>query len=98
MARVRGSTILGTLDYVRQSFGPAAPARLYGALSESVQKTLGDETARHVITTGWYECEKALEVTLGATLRPSIREDAHLAPDPSGRSRTFCRYVAEWGA
>jgi hypothetical protein len=195
MARVRGSTVLGTLDYVRQTFGPDAPARLYATLSEPLRKALGDEGARHVVLNGWYECtllseltqkmdrlfgpgdlalaraagkhiafqdmsrffkwmlrftgpqllfqragsvwnnyhdegryvaeevgpgravirledwsgadpvmckriegwiEKALETTLGASLRPVIREDAHLAPDPSGRCRTFCRYVAEW--
>jgi hypothetical protein len=43
---------------------------------------------------GWVE--RALELTLGTSRRPVIREDAHLAGDPTGRCRTYCRYVAEW--
>jgi hypothetical protein len=195
MARVRGSTILGTVDYVARAFGPDAPSRLFAALPEPLRQALGDAGARHVITTGWYECgllselsrvvdatfgsgdlavaraagkhiafhdvnrffrwmlrlggpqllfqragsvwnnyhdegryvaeevgagraalrledwsgadpvmckrvegwmEKALEITLGNSRKPVIREVAHLHPDPSGRCRSFCRYLAEW--
>jgi len=45
---------------------------------------------------GWME--RALDLTLGSAVHPVIREEAHLAAESSGRCRTFCRYVAEWGS
>ncbi len=43
---------------------------------------------------GWME--RALELTLGATARASIREDVHLQPGDSPGRPSYCRFVAEW--
>lgn len=44
---------------------------------------------------GWIE--RALELTLGEAVVPTIRETQHLACDPGVPARAFCRFVAEWG-
>lgn len=43
---------------------------------------------------GWIE--RALELTLGEGLRPTIRETQHLAHDARLGPQAFCRFVAEW--
>ncbi len=42
---------------------------------------------------GWME--RALELTLGSDVHPTIREDAHLRQDPTDGS-SYCRFVAAW--
>jgi hypothetical protein len=44
---------------------------------------------------GWVE--RALELTLGAAVRPTIREVVHLQRNPSVSPHLFCRFSAEWG-
>jgi hypothetical protein len=43
---------------------------------------------------GWIE--RALELTLGTSARPLIREEAHLRRDPAVSPHAYCLYVAEW--
>src|SRR5262245_2385210 len=43
---------------------------------------------------GWIE--RALELTIGASKHPTIREESHLRTDPAVSALPFCRYLAEW--
>src|SRR5262245_23070542 len=43
---------------------------------------------------GWIE--RALELTLGSSTHPSIREESHLHRDAAVSPHAYCLYVAEW--
>jgi len=43
---------------------------------------------------GWIE--RALELTLGQNVAPSIRETDHLTREPAVSPHVFCRFVGEW--
>jgi len=192
---MRGSSILGTLDFTRRSFGEDGLQRALAAIGPESRQTIGDPARPSVLTQGWYEAalvseltravdrtcgvgdlalaraagkhvafedvnrffkwllrltspatlftraasvwnnyhsagkylvdrleerrarirvedwdsadpvickrvegwiERALELTLGKDTRPTIREEAHLARDPSVSPHAYCLYVAEW--
>lgn len=196
MGLVRGASIRGTIDFVREHYGEAALARVLGALSAETRRII-DDGGPALLSSGWYECvaltelteqtdrllgqgdlalarevgkqiafedvnrffkwllrlggpktlfvraesvwknyhnvgryvaeeigvdravirlddwdsahpvmckriegwiERALELTLGQGVVPTIHETQHLAYDSRVPARAFCRYVAEWGA
>ncbi len=63
MAKVRGTAVLGTLDYARARYGAAAAERLFAALPQAMQATLVDSAARGVAAHGWYDTELVVELT-----------------------------------
>jgi hypothetical protein len=62
MVKVRGTTFLGTLDFVRQSYGEEALARTLAALSESTRSCFG-ENGRALLPGVWYEASALSELT-----------------------------------
>jgi len=63
MARVRGASILGTLDFLRGLHGEAALQRVWDALSPQSREVLGNPEAIKVITTGWYSSVVLTDLT-----------------------------------
>ncbi len=104
MAKVRGTSILGTLDYARTRHGAAAAERIHTELPSSMRATLVD-AAGQGIAAGQVVCRRiegwiaqALALTLGPEARPVIHEDRHVVREPAVGPQAFCRFVAEWQA
>src|SRR5215510_8986319 len=60
MAKVRGATLLGTLDYARESFGDEALKKVQAAVSPAVREVM---VPGAVILSGWYEAALLSELT-----------------------------------
>jgi hypothetical protein len=63
MARVRGASILGTIDYTRVSFGDPGLAKVWAGLGEPARAALGDAASPRVLTNGWYDCGLLVELS-----------------------------------
>jgi hypothetical protein len=63
MGKVRGTSILGTIEYVRATWGADAVARVCDALTPETRAVLGDGGTSLIITTGWYEHAVLVELT-----------------------------------
>jgi hypothetical protein len=66
VAKVRGTAVLGTLDFVRARFGEDAVGRLVAGLPEGLRATLRDAAASGVALHGWYDTELLVELTARA--------------------------------
>ncbi len=62
MGQVRGATLRSTLDYARNRFGAAAPARLLAELPPGMRELLGAEGER-LLVGGWYDSTALVELT-----------------------------------
>ena len=63
MGRIRGASILGTVEYTQATFGADAVRRVREALSADARTVLGRDGASRIITTGWYDCAMLIELT-----------------------------------
>jgi hypothetical protein len=63
MGEVRGASILGTFDFIREQFGADAPATVFQAVAPDAQAVLGDERASRILVTGWYDYRVLTVVT-----------------------------------
>jgi hypothetical protein len=63
MAKVRGSAILGTLDYARTRFGEAAARGLVEGLPPAQMSVLLDSGGGGIAPHGWYETDLLVELT-----------------------------------
>jgi hypothetical protein len=63
MARVRGTSILGTLDYARSRHGDAAVERIWAGLPQPMQATLLDSAGQGIAAHGWYDAALVVEMT-----------------------------------
>ena len=195
MAKMRGSSVLGTLDYTRRNFGEEGLRQVLAALTPEARQAIGDPASPSILIQGWYDAqlvselsrvldgtcgrgdlalaraagkhvafedvnrffkwllrltspgtlftraasvwnnyhsggryvvdgiedrraririedwdsadpvickriegwiERALELTLGSSTHPAIREESHLARDPAVSPHAYCLYLAEW--
>jgi hypothetical protein len=62
MTRVRGTSFLGTLDFVRANFGEQALRQAFDALPESVRGCIG-ENGSALLPGTWYEAAALSELT-----------------------------------
>jgi hypothetical protein len=62
MGKARGTSILGTLDYVSVSFGQGAVARVISELPEQIRREVG-ESGRSVLPGAWYPCSTLSQLT-----------------------------------
>jgi hypothetical protein len=63
MAKVRGTSILGTLEYARTRYGDNATDRLWAGLPQPMRTTLIDATGKGIAAHGWYETALVVELT-----------------------------------
>jgi hypothetical protein len=63
VAKVRGASILGTIDYVRSTFGEGATSEVWAGLGDSTRAELGDAGSPRVLTNGWYDCGLLIELS-----------------------------------
>lgn len=63
MAKVRGTSILGTLEYAKARFGEAAARELVEGLAPASRATLRDAAGSGVAAHGWYETALLVELT-----------------------------------
>jgi hypothetical protein len=63
MAKMRGSSILGTLDYTRRNYGEDGLQRALAALSPEARQTIGDPANPAILTQGWYEAQLVSELS-----------------------------------
>ena len=63
MAKIRGASILGTLEYVRETFGNDALQRVLLSLPALARETLGDGVTTSIVTNGWYDCSLVSDLT-----------------------------------
>jgi hypothetical protein len=63
MAKMRGSSILGTLDYTRRTFGEDGLQRSLAALSPEARQAIGDPANPPILTQGWYEARLVSELS-----------------------------------
>jgi hypothetical protein len=86
MANVRGASIIGTLRYAREHFGPEAPRRLIEALSPALRNAIADG-GPGLLESGWYDCAALAELTRSAD-HMFGRGDLKLARE-MGRAQAF---------
>jgi hypothetical protein len=60
MAKVRGATLLGTLAYVRESFGEEALRKVASGVSPALREVMSEGS---LVLHGWYECALLSELT-----------------------------------
>jgi len=60
MAKVRGATLLGTLEYAREAFGDEAVKKVEAAVSPAVREVMHPG---NVVLSGWYEAALLSELT-----------------------------------
>jgi hypothetical protein len=63
VGKVRGTSVLGTLDFVRSRFGEEAARRLFAGLPEGQRATLRDPAGSGVALHGWYETGLLVDLT-----------------------------------
>ena len=63
MGRIRGASILGTMEFLQATFGDDGVRRVRDVLSPDTRAVLGREGASKVITTGWYDCAVLIDLT-----------------------------------
>lgn len=62
MARVRGASICGTIDFIRANYGDAAVARVLAELRPETRRTI-DDGGPALLPSGWYDCAALTELT-----------------------------------
>ena len=63
VAKIRGTSILGTLQYVRETFGEESLKRVLAGLTGVARGALGDGATTPIVTTGWYDCALVSDLT-----------------------------------
>ena len=63
MAKIRGASVLGTLEYAHDTFGKDALARVLLALPATAREALGDGLQTSIVTNGWYDCSLVIDLT-----------------------------------
>jgi hypothetical protein len=63
VGKVRGTSVLGTLEFVRSRFGEEAASRMFAGLPEGQRAMLRDAAGGGVALHGWYETELLVELT-----------------------------------
>jgi hypothetical protein len=63
VGKVRGTSVLGTLDFVRTRFGEGAAASTFAGLPGGMKETLRDEAGSGLALHGWYETSLLVELT-----------------------------------
>jgi hypothetical protein len=63
MAKMRGSSVLGTLDYTRRTFGEEGLLRALAAMTPEGRQTIGDPASPMILTQGWYEAQLVSELS-----------------------------------
>jgi hypothetical protein len=63
MAKVRGTSILGTLDFARTHHGAAAAERIYAGLPPSMRAMLLNAEGQGIAAHGWYDTSLLVELT-----------------------------------
>jgi hypothetical protein len=63
MGKVRGASILGTLDFVRVKFGDEAAGRVFAGLSGDARQTLRDPAGSGLALHGWYDTALLVDLT-----------------------------------
>ena len=63
MAKIRGTSILGTLQYARETFGEEALKKVLAGLTGAARGALGDGATTPIVTTGWYDCALVSDLT-----------------------------------
>ncbi len=64
MANMRGASLLGTLDYVRRTFGEDGLSRTLAAMAPETRQAIGDPDRPTILTQGWYDFRLVSDVTL----------------------------------
>ena len=63
MGKVRGTSVLGTLDFVRTRFGEEAAAKIFAGLPGDMKETLRDAAGGGLALHGWYDTSLLVELT-----------------------------------
>lgn len=63
MGKVRGASILGTLDFVRVKFGDEAAGKVFSGLTSDVRQALRDAGGSGVALHGWYDTSLLVDLT-----------------------------------
>jgi hypothetical protein len=63
MANMRGSSLLGTLDYTRRHFGEDGLRRVMAAVGDETRKAIGDPARPTILTQGWYDYRLVSDLT-----------------------------------
>ena len=63
MGKVRGTSVLGTLDFVRKRFGAEAAAKIFAGLPGDMRETLRDAAGGGLALHGWYDTSLLVELT-----------------------------------
>jgi hypothetical protein len=63
VGKVRGTSVLGTLDFARARFGEEAAGRLVAGLPDGLRAALRDAAGSGVALHGWYDTELLVELT-----------------------------------
>ena len=63
MANMRGSSVLGTLDYTRRNFGEDGLRRALEATAPETRQVIGDPARPAILTQGWYDCRLVSDLT-----------------------------------
>ncbi len=63
MTKVRGTSVLGTLEYARTRYGDAALDRVWSELPPPMRTTLIDPAGKGVAAHGWYDTALVVELT-----------------------------------
>lgn len=63
MAKVRGTSLLGTLEFARTRYGDPAADWLWSSLPQAMRTTLVDSTGKGVAAHGWYDTDLLVELT-----------------------------------
>lgn len=63
MTKIRGASIVGTLQYVRETFGDEALSRVLVRLPAPTREALGDPARTSILTNGWYDCALVSDLT-----------------------------------
>jgi hypothetical protein len=63
VGKVRGTSVLGTLDFVRARFGDEGAATIFAGLPGDMRQTLRDAAGSGVALHGWYDTALLVELT-----------------------------------
>ena len=86
MGRVRGTSVLGTLEFARARFGEEAAQRVVALLPGEMRETLRDAAGSGVALHGWYDAKLLVELT--------SRIDSEMGKGDLALARAAGNYVA----
>src|SRR5262249_6569267 len=68
MGKMRGASLLGTLDYTRRTFGEDRLRRALAAMAVETRQAIGDPGQPAILTQGWYDCRLVSDLTRAVDL------------------------------